>query len=63
MIDTDTALAQLAHRILLHACPNGGVEEDGWKTYVIETHCLAWRVTARMEDGQWHIRTITTEYC
>lgn len=49
--------------ILNHACPNGGVGEDGYKTYVIETHCVAWRITARHLDGQWDIRTVTTEAC
>jgi hypothetical protein len=63
MIDTDTPLARLAHNMLNHACPNGGVEEDGWATYCIETHCVAWRVTARKEQGRWHIRNITREYC
>lgn len=63
MIDTDTPLARLAHNMLNHACPNGGVEEDGWATYYIETHCVAWRVTARKQQGRWHIRTITSEDC
>jgi hypothetical protein len=63
MIDTDTPLALLAHSILNNACPNGGIEEDGWASYYIETHCIAWRVTARKQDGHWHIRSITSEDC
>jgi hypothetical protein len=66
MIDTQTSLARLAHDILDSACPNGGVDGgvDGeWGTYVIETHCIAWRVTARKQDGHWHIRSITSEDC
>ena len=63
MIDTDTPLARLAHNMLNHACPNGGVEQDGWATYYIETHCVAWRVTARKQQGRWHIRNITSENC
>jgi hypothetical protein len=62
MIDTDTA-AVLMSNILDSACPNGGVEEGGWATYYIETHCVAWRVTARKQQGRWHIRNITSEDC
>jgi hypothetical protein len=62
MIDTDTATG-LMYMILDGACPNGGVEEDGWASYVIETHCVAWRVSARKQDGRWDIRKITSEDC
>jgi hypothetical protein len=62
MIDTDTA-AVLMCSILDGACPNGGVEEDGWASYIIETHCVAWLVSARKQDGRWDIRKITSENC
>jgi hypothetical protein len=62
MIATDAPLARLAHDILDNACPNGGTDGE-WGTYVIETHCVAWRITARKHDGHWHIRNITSEDC
>jgi hypothetical protein len=32
--------------------------EDGWRSYVIETHCVPFLLEARMtEDEQWQIRS------
>lgn len=56
-------LADLATAILTHACPNGGIEEDGWQSFYIETHCVAWRVSAKKIDGAWTIRSMTAEDC
>lgn len=55
-------LAELAHNILQHACPNGGIQGD-WHTFVIETHCVAWRVTAKKMNGHWVIRSAISEDC
>lgn len=62
MIETDTPLARLAQEILDNACPNGGIDGE-WHTYIIETHCVAWHVTARIEGKRWIIRKITSENC
>jgi hypothetical protein len=55
-------LIDLATKILDHACPNY-VDGTGWNHYYIETHCVAWRVTARKRDGQWEIDAISGEGC
>lgn len=54
---------ELMEAILEHACPNGGVAEDGWNTYVIETHCVEWHITARKNAGKWVVRRVTSEAC
>jgi hypothetical protein len=56
-------LDKLMSAILDHACPNGGVEEDGWAEYVIETHCVAWRVSARKGEAGWVMRNVANEDC
>jgi len=54
--------AQLAHDILDHACPNY-VDDNGWNHYYIETHCVAWKITARKSDAGWVIREVKSEDC
>lgn len=45
----------LAADILDSACPNGGTDKNGNDIYVIETHCVEWRITATKRDGQWRV--------
>ena len=41
--------ANLLDAILAHACPT---EHDGnRRVFVIESHCVAWRITATLDDG------------
>ena len=56
-------LQDLATAILDRACPNGGVGEDDWNTFVIETHCIEWRITAKKIDGLWTIREVDFADC
>ena len=56
-------LAQVLADVLDHACPNGGVGEDGWASYYVETHCVAWNITARKTDSGWEIREAKGEDC
>lgn len=55
------ALERLMAEILDNACPNGGVGEHqkppiDWNVYLIETHCITWKVTAKKYgNGEWHI--------
>lgn len=56
-------LEELAAAILDYACPNGGVEEDGWATCIIETHCVEWIVSAKKVDGQWELRKVDSRDC
>ena len=52
-------LERLMGEILDNACPNGGYDEPpfkDWNVYIIETHCITWKVTAKKYgNGLWHI--------
>jgi len=50
---------ELMNSILDHACPNGGANNK----FYIETHCVAWRVTAEKLDGKWNILNVASEDC
>ena len=56
-------LDTLAADILDSACPNGGTDKDGNNIYVIETHCVEWRITATKQNGQWRIIDTTAQPC
>ena len=56
-------LAELMSDILDHSCPNGGIEDDGSKTFVLESHCVEWRVTANKSSGQWEIVKVIAQSC
>jgi hypothetical protein len=47
--------------ILDHCCSNP--TEDGWDEISIETHCVAWIITAKKENGKWIIRDAKGEDC
>jgi hypothetical protein len=50
--------------ILESACPaTTGEEDDGWKKFYIETHCILWTVTAKKAGEQWVIKMCTGEAC
>lgn len=35
--------------ILSHACPNGGHDDaTGISTFIVETHCIEWTITAKL---------------
>lgn len=53
----------LIAEILDAACPNGGTDENGNNIYVIETHCVAWQITAKKIGGRWHIIKSEPEPC
>lgn len=58
-------LHQVFTDILDHACPNGsGVEdEQGYTSYYIETHCVAWHISAKKTLSGWIIRDVKSEDC
>lgn len=60
---TEYAAETLIAEILDAACPNGGTDENGNNIYVIETHCVAWQITAKKIGGRWHIIKSEPEPC
>ena len=60
-------LGKALTQILDHACPNGGITTgwtgEEWSSFYIETHCVAWKITARKNDNGWEIRDIQGEDC
>lgn len=52
----DTMMIQL----LDYACPSLTDDEE-WQLFYIETHCIAWWVTARMVKGSWEIKEARIE--
>jgi hypothetical protein len=54
-------LANIFSVILDNCCSNP--TEDGWKEISIETHCVAWIITAKKENGKWIILDVKSEDC
>lgn len=53
-------LGDMMAHILETACPDGDGEPDreGWRTYLVETHCSGFRIVARrVRDGRVQANT------
>lgn len=54
-------LEKAMFEILEMACSNP--VDDEWNEYMIETHCIMWKIIAKKVDGQWIIKMATGEPC
>lgn len=48
--------------ILDNACPLTE-QPGGIKVFYIESHCVAWRIEAVKEDGEWNVLAMTASDC
>jgi hypothetical protein len=48
---------------ILDNCCSNPSKDSGWNEYYVETHCVAYTITAQKVNGKWIIGAVNVKPC